>query len=127
MQPTDIKAIEGMRELLHEVWLIFVPIVILLLGREIIMQWVQGALWRWKGDYKDDDFIKIKGKLARIIHRGILKTKVNEYRIKQVNGKATIVGGWIYTLQNSELSKSEIMKPMESIPDDILEEFDKLQ
>jgi len=106
VQPGEIeRAVEHFVK--HYGWMFFTGLAVVLF-QSSIKKLAAGLFVFWGNDYKTDDTVFVDGKPGRIIRVGITKTVFFIYDV--CNGE--VIGGSKLVIQNEELGRLKIEKPL---------------
>ena len=112
MASGDIKQVEELTKfLLHEYGWIFLTGLLALIFQSSIKKLAASIFVFWGNDYKTDDVVYINKRPGRIIRVGLIKTVFFLYDVED----GRIIGGNKLVVQNEELAKLRIEKPLPKI------------
>lgn len=112
MTEGSIKDIEGVfKYLFAEHGWIFITGILALVFQSSIKKLAASLFVFWGNDYKTDDVILLNNRPGRIIRVGFVKTVFFLYDVED----GSIIGGNKLVVQNEELAKLRIEKPLPKI------------
>ena len=112
MASGDIKQVEELTKfILHEYGWIFLTGLLAIIFQSSIKKLAASIFVFWGNDYKTDDVVYINKRPGRIIRVGLIKTVFFLYDVED----GRIIGGNKLVVQNEELAKLRIEKPLPKI------------
>jgi len=101
-------------------WLwVAVGLFLVLLFRNFLQNVVEGISIQWGNEYEQDEvvWLHLNGhrRPARIARFGLARTSFYCYDVLEKDGKATITGGTLLTVPNSEVKGLRIERPLDKL------------
>jgi len=101
-------------------WLwVAVALFLVLLFRNFLQNVVEGISIQWGNEYEQDEvvWLHLNGdrRPARIARFGLARTRFYCYDVLEKDGKATITGGTLLTVPNSEVKGLRIERPLDKL------------
>ena len=101
-------------------WLwVAVALFLVLLFRNFLQNVVEGISIQWGNEYEQDEvvWLHLNGdrRPARIARFGLARTSFYCYDVLEKDGKATITGGTLLTVPNSEVKGLRIERPLDKL------------